>query len=553
MGANDILFTWDGTLKTAVAVSGQVSNASISSYGAGCFTGTGGTKWVAHDVSVYGPGTYTVFASCLAKSPGCSTGTNPITFTVGTNEIGVHMLVDWGTISTNKNIDVVNVWQQKAVFGPSPMWTAACGLGNSSQTWDLMSKPNPATSTINGYAMVDGQFTGTRWNFNMMGAPINRVVDTGNNNFTMIDGTGATFGGTNDVRFTWDGTRKTSVAVSGQISNASLSSPCNFFTRTWAVHDMAVYGPGTYTIYDACPAGSPGCGAGNPITFTVNPGEMGGHMLFYWNRSDDIDVVDVWQPNTVFGPSVMNDNTTAGFVYGCGTNSLSTVWDHMSYDWDGDGINGAPMTSGLFAGSSANFNVIIGDTCLKLGLNCDDDNACTADSCDPATGCVHTPISCDDGNVCTTDSCDPATGCVHTPISCDAGDVCTADSCDPASGCVHTPIPGCVVCDPSSPTTFILMGGGQNPNTVDEQIQTMFSVLNHSGCILSSTKSSITVSVGTILQYSVTAGVGPQPSICTFAGAAVPCGTNQIPLTTAGTAGKLVLITRPPEAVIPTE
>jgi hypothetical protein len=85
------------------------------------------------------------------------------------------------------------------------------------------------------------------------------------------------------------------------------------------------------------------------------------------------------------------------------------------------------------------------------------------------------------------------------------------------------------------------MGGGQNPNTVDAQIETVFSVVNHSGCILASTKSSITVSVGSILQYSVSAGVGPQPSICTFAGAAVPCGTNQITLTTAGTAGKLVL------------
>jgi hypothetical protein len=35
----------------------------------------------------------------------------------------------------------------------------------------------------------------------------------------------------------------------------------------------------------------------------------------------------------------------------------------------------------------------------------------------PATGCVHTDISqnCNDNNACTDDSCNPETGCVHTP------------------------------------------------------------------------------------------------------------------------------------------
>jgi hypothetical protein len=77
-------------------------------------------------------------------------------------------------------------------------------------------------------------------------------------------------------------------------------------------------------------------------------------------------------------------------------------------------------------------------------IDCDDGDACTDDSCDPATGlCVNTPnIDCDDGDACTDDSCDPATGlCVNTPnIDCDDGDACTDDSCDPATGlCVNTP------------------------------------------------------------------------------------------------------------------
>jgi len=71
--------------------------------------------------------------------------------------------------------------------------------------------------------------------------------------------------------------------------------------------------------------------------------------------------------------------------------------------------------------------------------DCDDSDLCTDDSCDPATGCVHTPINCDDGNACTTDVCDPLEGCVHTPVYCDDGVACTVDSCDPATGCVNTP------------------------------------------------------------------------------------------------------------------
>ncbi len=134
-----------------------------------------------------------------------------------------------------------------------------------------------------------------------------------------------------------------------------------------------------------------------------------------------------------------------------------------------------------------------GGQCVGTRRSCDDNNVCTDDSCNPATGCVHasntapcddgnacTTVdvctggtcvgsaapSCDDGNVCTDDSCNPATGCVHTPNTapcsdfdacttgdacsggrcvggaprgCDDGNPCTDDSCNPLTGCVHTP------------------------------------------------------------------------------------------------------------------
>ncbi len=507
-GANDVLFTWDGTLKTSVAVSGQVSNATINS---NCpFQGF---TWQAHDVAVYGPGTYTVYASCAPKAPGCATGTNPITFTVDADEIGVHMLLNWGTDAANRNIDVVNVWKKSSVFGPSPLWTGACGSNPAATVWDLMSK-DPTGGGINGYPMVDGGFVGSHANFNMMGPVTNRVVDTLNNNFTMNDSSGFAFGGTNDVRFTWDGTRKTSVAASGQVSNATLSSPCLFLGFNWFAHDVAIYGPGTYTVYTGCPGGSPGCGTGAPYTFTVNPGELGGHMLFLWHGNDNIDIVNVWKPGSYdqgVNPAVCSP--AEFWAGGCVVGNPAQVWDHMSYDWDGDCVNGAVMIEGPFGGYSANFNMM-GKIGCTSDADCNDNNACTTDMCNPATGCVHTPIVCNDNNACTADTCSPATGCVNTAIVCNDNNACTTDTCNPSTGCVFTPIPG-------STKTVTIRGGGQKPSTVDLQIQTNFTVTND-GCISGSTANTVTCTPGTVMAVNVKAGQGPQPSSCTWNG--VPLG-----------------------------
>jgi len=68
----------------------------------------------------------------------------------------------------------------------------------------------------------------------------------------------------------------------------------------------------------------------------------------------------------------------------------------------------------------------------------DDGNACTVDSCDPATGVSHRPIAIDDGDVCTADSCDPRTGTInHDSVDVDDADDCTVDSCDPKTGVSH--------------------------------------------------------------------------------------------------------------------
>ena len=190
--------------------------------------------------------------------------------------------------------------------------------------------------------------------------------------------------------------------------------------------------------------------------------------------------------------------------------------------------------------------IVVGDTCPATctggaALDCNDNNPCTDDSCDPATGCVHTdntspcndgnacttndtcgggschggaPPVCDDGNVCTTDTCDPATGCVFTnntnpcndgnacttndtcgggtcnggpPPVCDDGNVCTTDTCAPATGCVFTN--NTVPCsDGNACTTGDTCGGGVcNPggptNCDDGQCCTIDSCDPATGCV----------------------------------------------------------------------
>jgi hypothetical protein len=103
--------------------------------------------------------------------------------------------------------------------------------------------------------------------------------------------------------------------------------------------------------------------------------------------------------------------------------------------------------------------------------DCNDNNACTVDTCavstlrfcqftpkscggpdpcteyfctDPVAGCQSRPqpsTFCDDNNPCTADTCVPFQGCVHTPISCNDGQSCTTDSCDPNVGCVNSICP----------------------------------------------------------------------------------------------------------------
>lgn len=86
--------------------------------------------------------------------------------------------------------------------------------------------------------------------------------------------------------------------------------------------------------------------------------------------------------------------------------------------------------------------------CVGQAVDCDDQNACTVDVCNAATGCEHLPAPpCPGDGKCQVGVCDPQLGCQLAPAadgetcgpvqSCDRAQVCMAGSCverDPPDG-----------------------------------------------------------------------------------------------------------------------
>ena len=92
-------------------------------------------------------------------------------------------------------------------------------------------------------------------------------------------------------------------------------------------------------------------------------------------------------------------------------------------------------------------SVCVGGKCVGSGfLNCDDNNACTDDWCDPANGCQHknNAVACDDQNACTENDYCKGGKCVAGPfVKCNDNNPCTQDNgCSPLTGCQYNPISG---------------------------------------------------------------------------------------------------------------
>lgn len=168
-GTNDVTFKWDGTYATSVAqAAAGLRNASVAST-----TAFSSNVWTAHHMNIFKPGSYDINTACAAASAGdatynagCTTAGTHYNFVVGANQLGAHMLFNWGTAT---NIDVVVLWEANQAFG-SLFWSGGTNtVGNTSATvWGL----NSVDSSIDadsapGTKMVDGPFAGFSANFNI--------------------------------------------------------------------------------------------------------------------------------------------------------------------------------------------------------------------------------------------------------------------------------------------------------------------------------------------------------------------------------------------------
>jgi len=176
-GANDITFTWDGTLNTDPATA--VSNATITSARPTNFFAI---TWTAYDVKIYGPGSYTLSTADTQGSAGCPHGLTLCAsggdyfVTVPTGAIMVQLKWAWGATD---GIDVVNVWKPGSwtIFNPTNAIYAGDfnngGGGGiyTGPTYDLVSTDWDGDGKA-GAGMIDGPFPGYSANFSVNAVPI---------------------------------------------------------------------------------------------------------------------------------------------------------------------------------------------------------------------------------------------------------------------------------------------------------------------------------------------------------------------------------------------
>jgi len=129
---------------------------------------------------------------------------------------------------------------------------------------------------------------------------------------------------------------------------------------------------------------------------------------------------NVYAPNALI--TLANNSVVSGSIFGANVQSSGNATVH--YD-----------KSILGAGS---------ECCSVAG--CDDNNPCTADSCNANGTCAHAALAngttCTDGNGCTsTDTCQAGTCTGSNPVVCTASDQChVVGSCNPTTGVCSNPI-----------------------------------------------------------------------------------------------------------------
>jgi hypothetical protein len=142
------------------------------------------------------------------------------------------------------------------------------------------------------------------------------------------------------------------------------------------------------------------------------------------------------------------------------TNPAGTPCNDGNICTVGDSCSGqkCTVTTGLLCddknGCTTDFCDAVTGECTHTPVSCNDSRPCTIDTCKvDATGtpyCVYSAVSngspCNDLNPCTMNDKCLSRNCVGVEADCNDNDECTNDFCDPLEGCSHTILPGCTGC-----------------------------------------------------------------------------------------------------------
>lgn len=151
-GANDMVFVWDGSLYTD-PVTQTLPNIQLASASSAPFFGF---PWTVHGARVFGPGSYSF--ETLAH--------NTLTLDVGPDQIGAHLLFNWGPAGDS---DAVLIWNKDSSV-QGEVYQGSPGAGAPGQVFALATADGDGDG-VPGIAFVDGAFAGFRMMFNLSAPP----------------------------------------------------------------------------------------------------------------------------------------------------------------------------------------------------------------------------------------------------------------------------------------------------------------------------------------------------------------------------------------------
>lgn len=145
-----------------------------------------------------------------------------------------------------------------------------------------------------------------------------------------------------------------------------MASTKPWFKDTWTAHNGTTFGPGTYTI-DITPEDPTDT---LTYTFTVGPGQVGGHILFDWKSSFgpseaiNVDVVNVWDVtgNTYTSRDWDQDGKNGYYPVYCEQLVVGVPCP------DEPNVRGAEVIEGPFIGFNLNFNFTVVPEPISVAL-----------------------------------------------------------------------------------------------------------------------------------------------------------------------------------------